>query len=120
MTGNYRHPAVARESAVRPVRGAFLSGLLLIGLCVLLLVARAEGTGLLKAPGFPAGLPWLNVARPLTLADLRGKVVVLDFWTYGCINCLHVADELKVLERKFGDRLAVVSVHRPKFDNERH
>lgn len=70
------------------------------------------------APDFPAGLPWLNVERPLTMKELRGRVVILDFWTYGCINCLHVAAELQELERRFGDDLAVIGVHSPKFDNE--
>lgn len=41
---------------------------------------RARGS--VRAPEFPAGLEWLNVERPLTLADLRGKVVLLDFWTF--------------------------------------
>lgn len=72
------------------------------------------------APEFPDGLEWLNVAQPLTLEDLRGKVVILDFWTYGCINCLHVAEELKILEKQFGSRLVVIGVHSPKFDNERN
>ena len=72
------------------------------------------------APDFPPGLPWLNVDEPLTLEALRGKVVVLDFWTYGCVNCLHVAAELKTLEQRFGDSLVVIGVHTPKFDNERN
>jgi thiol-disulfide isomerase/thioredoxin len=83
------------------------------------LTAQAE-RGFAPAAAFPVGLPWLNVERPLTLEALRGKVVALDFWTYGCINCLHVAEELKALERRFGDRLAVIGVHSPKFDNERN
>lgn len=72
------------------------------------------------APDFPPGLPWLNVKEPLSLEALRGKVVVLDFWTYGCVNCLHMAAELKTLEARFGDRLVVIGVHTPKFDNERN
>ncbi len=61
--------------------------------------------GTVPAPDFPPGLDWLNVARPLTMTDLRGKIVLLDFWTYGCINCMHVIPELKRLEEKFGDEL---------------
>jgi thiol-disulfide isomerase/thioredoxin len=53
------------------------------------------------------------------MADLRGKVVVLDFWTYGCINCQHVIPELKRLEAKYGDALAVIGVHSAKFEHER-
>lgn len=47
------------------------------------------------APEFPVGLDWLNTAYPLSLEALRGKIVVLDFWTYGCINCIHVIDLLQ-------------------------
>jgi thiol-disulfide isomerase/thioredoxin/DNA-binding beta-propeller fold protein YncE len=73
-----------------------------------------------RAPEFPEGLDWLNVAHPLALSDLRGKVVILDFWTYGCINCLHVEEELRELEETFGSLLVVIGVHSPKFDNERN
>ena len=73
-----------------------------------------------KAPEFSPGLDWLNVSRPLTLHDLRGKVVILDFWTYGCINCMHVIPDLKRLEARHGDRLAVIGVHSPKFENEKN
>ncbi|MCU7845955.1 MAG: redoxin domain-containing protein [Candidatus Thiodiazotropha sp. (ex Monitilora ramsayi)] len=69
---------------------------------------------------FAPGLPWLNVERPLTFKDLNGKVVILDFWTYGCINCIHVLADLKKLEKKYGDQLLVIGVHTPKFDNEKN
>ncbi|NDJ76022.1 MAG: redoxin domain-containing protein [Chloroflexi bacterium] len=49
---------------------------------------------------------------------LRGKVVLLDFWTYGCINCIHVIPDLKRLEAEYPDELVVVGVHSAKFDNE--
>ncbi|MEO8397753.1 MAG: thioredoxin-like domain-containing protein, partial [Chloroflexota bacterium] len=52
------------------------------------------------------------------LASLRGKVVILDFWTYGCINCIHMIPTLKQLEEKYGDALVVISVHSAKFQNE--
>ncbi len=65
------------------------------------------------------GRGWLNTGgRPLSLADLRGKVVVLDFWTFCCVNCLHVLDELRELEARFADVLVVVGVHSPKFVHE--
>lgn len=70
------------------------------------------------APDFPTGLDWLNVSRPLTLGELRGKVVLLDFWTYGCINCMHMMPVLNQLEQKFGDALAIIGVHSAKFANE--
>lgn len=69
---------------------------------------------------FAPGLPWLNVARPLTFDDLQGKVIILDFWTYGCINCIHVLADLKRLEKKYGHQLLVIGVHTPKFDNEKN
>lgn len=65
------------------------------------------------------GRGWLNTGgRDVTLADLRGKVVVLDFWTFCCINCLHVLDELRALEEQYRDVLVVVGVHSPKFVHE--
>jgi thiol-disulfide isomerase/thioredoxin len=54
----------------------------------------------------------------LSLADLRGRFVVLDFWTFCCINCLHVLDELRPLERKYAGELVVIGVHSPKFVHE--
>ncbi|MBI5667205.1 MAG: redoxin domain-containing protein [Chloroflexi bacterium] len=70
------------------------------------------------APDFPADVTWLNVAAPLTLNALRGKAVLLDFWTYGCINCIHMIPVLHRLEEKYGDALAVIGVHSAKFENE--
>jgi DNA-binding beta-propeller fold protein YncE len=70
------------------------------------------------APEFPAGLDWLNTDRPLALEQLRGKIVVLDFWTYGCINCIHVIPDLKRLEEEFAEELVVIGVHSAKFENE--
>ncbi len=71
------------------------------------------------APEFPAGAEWINTERPLTMRELRGRVVLLDFWTYCCINCMHVLPDLARLEEKFGDRLVVVGVHSAKFSGER-
>lgn len=68
-------------------------------------------------PEFPPGT-WLNTDRPLSLRGLRGKIVLLDFWTYGCINCMHALPELKKLERKYPNELVIVSVHTAKFTNE--
>ncbi|MGH3588416.1 MAG: thioredoxin-like domain-containing protein, partial [Pseudonocardia sp.] len=65
------------------------------------------------------GRGWLNTGgRDVTLAGLRGKVVVLDFWTFCCINCLHVLDELRELEERHRDELVIVGVHSPKFAHE--
>ncbi|GAA2496059.1 NHL domain-containing thioredoxin family protein [Winogradskya humida] len=72
-----------------------------------------------RAPEFRAR-GWLNTGgKELKLADVRGKFVLLDFWTFCCINCLHVLDELRPLEEKYGDVLVVIGVHSPKFEHER-
>ncbi|GAB4098923.1 NHL domain-containing thioredoxin family protein [Sinomonas halotolerans] len=66
-----------------------------------------------------AGRAWLNTGgRDLDLEALRGKIVILDFWTFCCINCLHVLDELRPLEEKYADVLVTVGVHSPKFEHE--
>ncbi|HEY8451866.1 MAG: NHL domain-containing thioredoxin family protein [Micromonosporaceae bacterium] len=66
------------------------------------------------------GRGWLNTGgRELSIRDLRGRIVILDFWTFCCINCLHVLDELRPLEEKYADVLVVIGVHSPKFDHER-
>ncbi|HEY0187531.1 MAG TPA: NHL domain-containing thioredoxin family protein [Cellulomonas sp.] len=65
------------------------------------------------------GRGWLNTGgREVTLADLRGKIVLLDFWTFCCVNCLHVLDELREIEARNRDVLVVVGVHSPKFAHE--
>ncbi|HEY9751240.1 MAG TPA: thioredoxin-like domain-containing protein [Allocoleopsis sp.] len=71
-----------------------------------------------RAPELPQDRPWLNTAHPLTLRSLRGRLVLLDFWTYGCINCLHVLPTLKYLEQKYKDSLTVIGIHAAKFANE--
>lgn len=70
------------------------------------------------APEFPSHLDWLNADRKYAIDDLRGKFVLLDFWTYGCINCIHVIPELERLEEKYPE-LIVIGVHSAKFATER-
>ncbi len=65
-----------------------------------------------------AGRGWLNTDGPLSLKDLRGRFVLLDFWTFCCVNCLHVLDELRPVEEKYADELVVIGVHSPKFVHE--
>lgn len=65
------------------------------------------------------GTAWLNTEQPIDLTDLKGKIVVLDFWTYCCINCMHVLPDLKFLEEKYPNQLVVIGVHSAKFDNEK-
>jgi thiol-disulfide isomerase/thioredoxin len=65
------------------------------------------------------GRGWLNTGgRTPALGDLRGRFVLLDFWSFCCVNCLHVLDELRPLEETYGDELVVVGVHSPKFVHE--
>ena len=72
-----------------------------------------------RAPEIQGGSGWLNTDKPLSLAALKGKVVLLDFWTYGCINCIHIIPDLKKLEAKYPNELVVIGVHSAKFKNEK-
>lgn len=71
------------------------------------------------APSLDGGTAWLNTGGEISLKDLRGKVVLLDFWTYCCINCMHVLPDLEYLEKKYDKELVVIGVHSAKFDNEK-
>jgi len=71
-----------------------------------------------NAPEFPKHMEWLNTDNPLSLHELRGKIVLLDFWTYCCINCMHIIPDLKKLEHKYADELVVIGVHSAKFLTE--
>ncbi|QNS05343.1 NHL domain-containing thioredoxin family protein [Streptomyces xanthii] len=72
-----------------------------------------------RAPELVGKGGWINTGgKELTLADFRGRTLVLDFWTFCCVNCLHVLDELRELEEKHRDTLVIVGVHSPKFVHE--
>ncbi|MBK3581000.1 redoxin domain-containing protein [Streptomyces sp. MBT65] len=72
-----------------------------------------------RAPQLTGKGGWLNTGgEEYTLADLRGRIVILDFWTFCCINCLHVLDELRELEEKHRDTVVIIGVHSPKFVHE--
>ncbi|MBL1091215.1 MULTISPECIES: NHL domain-containing thioredoxin family protein [Streptomyces] len=72
-----------------------------------------------RAPELIGKGGWLNTGnKDLTLSDLRGRIVVLDFWTFCCVNCLHVLDELRELEEKHRDTVVIIGVHSPKFVHE--
>jgi thiol-disulfide isomerase/thioredoxin/DNA-binding beta-propeller fold protein YncE len=75
--------------------------------------------GKIRAPELNGARGWLNTDKPLTLSALKGKVVLLDFWTYGCINCMHIIPDLKRLEKKYPNELVVIGVHSAKFENEK-
>lgn len=75
-----------------------------------------------NVPDFPEGMEWLNVSQPISFKDkLKGKIVVLDFFTYCCVNCMHILPDLEELEKKFSiqDGVAVIGVHSAKFENEK-
>ncbi|CQR62973.1 NHL domain-containing thioredoxin family protein [Streptomyces leeuwenhoekii] len=81
--------------------------------------APAPRRARVRAPELIGKGGWLNTGgRQYTLADLRGRIVVLDFWTFCCINCLHVLDELRELEEKHRDTVVIIGVHSPKFVHE--
>lgn len=82
------------------------------------MTASTRAAARLRAPEL-VGRGWLNTGgRSLSLAELRGRIVVLDFWTFCCVNCLHVLDELRPLEQKYADSLVLIGVHSPKFEHE--
>ncbi len=73
----------------------------------------------LRAPELEPNLGWLNTARPLRIRELRGHVVILDFWTSCCVNCMHVLPVLRDLERRYAGRpVQVIGVHSAKFPGE--
>jgi thiol-disulfide isomerase/thioredoxin len=84
---------------------------------------KVEPTAFVQAqgPSLEGGAGWINTdqAKPIRLEELRGKVVLLDFWTYCCINCHHVLPDLARLEEKYKNELVVIGVHTAKFFAER-
>jgi thiol-disulfide isomerase/thioredoxin len=91
-----------------------------LGLPLAAAAARDEpGQSRVPAPELDGGVGWVNTAGPVRLKDLRGKIVVLDFWTLCCINCIHTLPDLARLEKKYANELVVIGVHSAKFENER-
>jgi len=74
--------------------------------------------GQVEAPEFPPNLDWINTESPLTMQGLDGKIVILDFWTYGCINCIHMIPVFEQIEEKYAEEVVVIGVHSAKFENE--
>ena len=68
---------------------------------------------------FPANCEWFNISGPLSSDHLKGRIVLLDFFTYCCINCMHILPDLEALEETFEDQVLVIGVHSAKFDNEK-
>ncbi|GAC1344207.1 MAG: hypothetical protein NVSMB23_18850 [Myxococcales bacterium] len=74
----------------------------------------------IHAPDFAFVEAWLNTSRPISMRELRGQVVVLDFWTYCCVNCMHVLPVLRDLEERHADDpLVIIGVHSAKFEAEK-
>ena len=61
---------------------------------------------------------WLNVSRPIRAGDLKGRIILLNFWTYSRIGSVHGISDMKDLQREFGDKIAIIGVHTGKFTNE--
>jgi thiol-disulfide isomerase/thioredoxin len=77
---------------------------------------KAEGDLLVALAGGGTG-GWVNTTRPLTADDFKGRLILLDFWTYGCINCMHVIPDLDYLEKKYPE-VMVIGVHSAKYTGE--
>ncbi|MEP6902106.1 MAG: thioredoxin-like domain-containing protein [Actinomycetota bacterium] len=92
-------------------------GLIILFLTVTLMNS-VKAQAKVRAPELTGAKSWLNTDKPLSIAGLKGKVVLLDFWTYGCINCIHIIPDLKKLEAKYPNNLVVIGVHSAKFTNE--
>lgn len=71
------------------------------------------------APELDGGTAWFNTGKPITMKELRGKIVLLDFWTLCCINCMHIMPDLAKLEAKYKNELVVIGIHSGKFQNEK-
>lgn len=100
-----------------------ITGILIVLMAIIAISVSAQEpdkrfVGQVKAPEFPPNLDWLNVDAPLTIDGLHGKIILFDFWTYGCINCIHMIPIMQKLEERFPDELVIIGVHSHKFDNE--
>src|SRR5262245_19807514 len=99
--------------------GSSRGWLLALGVSIVLTCLFVGSRGLLgqaerpkvKAPEFEEGLTWLNTDKPITVKELKGKIVILDFWTLCCIKCIHVLPDLDKLEKKYPNELVVIGVH---------
>lgn len=118
--------AAAKSAAGSSVFAAVLMVLLAVG--VVYLAAQVEAPTAQAAlpqqkrfepPDLVGGTDWFNTDKPIRLADLRGHIVLLDFWTLCCINCIQTLPDLATLEARYPGILVVIGIHSPKFDNEK-
>ena len=94
---------------------AFLLGLAAVGCAA----GEQAQTRPVPAPEFVGLHHWLN-GPPQTLASLKGQVVLVEFWTYSCINCLHVLPHVSQWHQRYRDQgLVVIGVHTPEYDEEK-
>lgn len=100
-----------------PKKTSLILGLVIWGLISIPGSLQAQ-TGK-QAPELVGGTAWLNTDKPISLRALRGKIVLLDFWTLCCINCMHIIPELEKLEKKYSKELVVIGIHSAKFENEK-
>jgi thiol-disulfide isomerase/thioredoxin len=118
-------PASAKPSRISSLLRRLLPSLpvvVMFAALVAILVAptgQAAAQQVVRAPELGGGTAWLNTASPVTMKQLRGKIVLIDFWTLCCINCIHIMPDLAKLEKKYPNQLVVIGVHSPKFDNEK-
>lgn len=93
---------------------------LLVGFAIVMLVSCvSQAAAPEKAPEFTGISHWLN-SKPLTMKELRGKVVLIDFWAYSCINCLRTLPHVTSWYDKYKDKgLVIVGVHSPEFEFEK-
>ena len=102
---------------MKPLR--FLAPILAAGLMLAGLSPSGRAQVPARAPDFTGIAHWIN-SKPLSMKDLRGKVVLVDFWTYSCINCLRTLPHLKSWWARYHDKgLVIVGVHSPEFDFEK-
>ena len=104
------HPPARRTLRVAAIAVALLGA----GLHASPAVAQREPIRL----NLEGGTGWINTGGPIHAEDLKGKIVILDFWTYCCINCHHVLPDLAFLEEKYKNEVVVIGVHTPKFTAE--
>jgi thiol-disulfide isomerase/thioredoxin len=115
---------------IQPTVYIAIIGAMVCALCVHLMLNQSDaaadaslnlvqGKGKLAATEFPPNHDWLNTDKPINLADLKGRIVLLDFWTLCCINCIHTLPDLAKLEQRYPGVLVVIGVHSPKFENEK-
>ena len=89
--------------------------------CVRIAMDGAVGRFSRNASEFPNEARWLNTDLSLSLAQLKGNIVILDFWTYCCINCMHMLPVLASIEERYAGRpVVVIGVHSAKFENEKN